>query len=149
MNKNKFCAIFTVLCFLFITQKTVAQQQWKPFYAELKLATIAPPPGVQQTNKELKEILLLQSKSDTLLPQQIHYWHAGPPSYVWSNVANNLADSAAYWIRTEAYMQVAIYDALLAAKSGNAYKRPPPYQLSAKVKKGAQSATILIPAIIQ
>jgi hypothetical protein len=50
-------------------------------------------------------------------------------------VANNLADSAAYWIRTEAYMQVAIYDALLAAKSGNAYKRPPPYQLSAKVKK--------------
>jgi hypothetical protein len=50
MNKNKFCAIFTVLCFLFIAQKTVAQQQWKPFYAELKLATIAPPPGVNQTN---------------------------------------------------------------------------------------------------
>jgi membrane-associated phospholipid phosphatase len=134
MKKNKIRTIFTVLCYLFIAQKTVAQQQWKPFYAEIKLATIAPPPGVQQTKDELKEILSLQPKLDTLLLRQIHFWHAGPPSYVWSNVANNLSDTAAYWIRTEAYMQVAIYDALLAAKAGNVYKRTAPYQLSAKVK---------------
>ncbi len=132
--KNNIRTIFTVLFCLFIAQKTVAQQQWKPFYAEIKLATIAPPPGAQQTNNELKEILLLQSKPDSLLLKQIHYWHAGPPSYVWSSVADNLSDSAAYWIRTYAYMHVAIYDALLAAKAGNTYKRTAPYQLSSKVK---------------
>ena len=135
MKKNQILTIFTVLCYLFMVQKTVAQQQWKPFYAEIKSATIAAPPGVQQTNSELKEILLLQSKPDSLLLKQIHYWHAGPPSYVWNAIANNLSDSAAYWIRTEAYMHVAIYDALLEAKAGSAYKRTAPYQVSAKVKR--------------
>lgn len=90
--------------------------QWKPWVIpstnEFKLP---PPPTGSAEDNELKELIALQKNIDSSSIQQIHYWNAGPPAYRWQAAADDLIDSTQYFLRVYALLNVAIYDATLAA----------------------------------
>lgn len=97
---------------------------------------MAPPPPGEVQAKELLEIIELQRKPAPGRAAQLHYWHAGGPSQAWQKQADELFDDKVqYWVRTNAYMHVAIHDALVAARAAQAkYGRAPPFQASSSVK---------------
>ncbi len=134
MNMNLTLAFVIALSFTLGGQKAFAQQEWKPFYADLQSVTVAPPPDSKVTSDELREIIALQTNPDKALHEKIHQWHIGPPSYVWELMSYNFFDSTTYWIRTQSYMHVAIYDALVAANSVQA-TRPAPHEHSPDIRK--------------
>ena len=107
-----------------------------PIFADLNSHVVPPPPTAEQSARELDEIIALQRSTNPELPRQWHAWHAGPPSLVWQKKADELFDEKKqYWARTNAYLHVAIYDALLAAKAARAqYRRAPPSLNSAAVR---------------
>lgn len=109
---------------------------WKTFVITSgKVIPVRPPPGKATTANELSEIISLQQKKDSATLKEIHYWNAGPPAYRWQKIAATLYDTAQYWIRVNAYMNVAIYDATIAAWNAKyAYNRVRPSQASGIVK---------------
>jgi membrane-associated phospholipid phosphatase len=109
---------------------------WKTFVIASGAAVpLPPPPGKQATQNELKEIVLLQQKTDSATLKEIHYWNAGPPVYRWQKIAHDLLDTNQYWIRVYAYMNAAIYDATIAAwNTKYMYNRARPYEASGNVK---------------
>ncbi len=77
---------------------------------------LPPPPGVQATQVELNELLTLQNKRDSAGIQQIRYWNAGAPGYRWQAVVEQLYGGfPPAWIRAKALLNLAIYDATVAA----------------------------------
>ncbi len=90
--------------------------QWKPWVipstAEFK---IPPPPIGSDEKEETKEIISLQKNLDSTLIAEMHYWNAGPPSYRWQAAADDLLDTTQYFLRVYSLLNVAIYDATLAA----------------------------------
>ncbi len=90
--------------------------QWKPWVlpsaGEFK---IPPPPEGDAEKDEIKELISLQKNPDSTRLQEMHYWNAGPPSYRWQAAADDLIDTTQYFLRVYALLNVAIYDATLAA----------------------------------
>jgi membrane-associated phospholipid phosphatase len=134
---------FSLIAFLAIAQACNNQQsinigieptagQWKPWViASVNDFQIPPPPTEAAEKDEIKEIISLQKKIDTVALKEIQYWDAGSPSYRWQAAADNLLDTTQYFLRVYALLNVAIYDATLAAwnvKYQYNRKRPSPSQ---------------------
>jgi membrane-associated phospholipid phosphatase len=90
--------------------------QWKPWViASVNDFQIPSPPTDAAQKDEIKEIISLQKKIDTVALNEMQYWNAGSPSYRWQAAADNLLDTTQYFLRVYALLNVAIYDATLAA----------------------------------
>ena len=106
---------------------------------------LPPPPDSNSTQGELAWLKQVQSQLDDVARSQVAYWDAGSASYRWEQyllqrllpqistapaaISNPLA------IRQVALLNVAIYDALVAAwDSKYTYKRPLPSQLDPSFK---------------
>lgn len=97
------------------------------------VTTVRPPapPDQAATQAELKEVQALVAGRDEAALQQIAYWDAGPPSYRWIEIAfaqNRVTPAPApHVLRMMSLMNVAIYDALVAAWDAKyTYNRPRP-----------------------
>lgn len=97
----------------------------------------AAPPNKEATDKENAELRALADKRDAKALTQIAYWDAGSPSYRWQEIALGQVVKASSnpprTMRMMALMNVAIYDAMIAAWDAKyAYNRPRPSQTDAK-----------------
>jgi membrane-associated phospholipid phosphatase len=90
--------------------------QWKPWVIlSTKDFQIPPPPNAAAEKDEINAMIALQKKIDTTALKEMHYWNAGPPAYRWQAAADDLIDTTQYFLRVYALLNVAIYDATLAA----------------------------------
>ena len=147
-NKNKMKPLSSLVIMLLLQSSFCIGQKkyangvepgagtWKTFViSSPDLFQPPPPPGKQTTINELKQIIELQKKTDSNVLQEIHYWNAGPPVYRWQKIADNINDTNQYWIRVYAYLNVAIYDATVAAwKAKYKYNRVRPSEASGSIK---------------
>lgn len=91
----------------------------------------AAPPDEATTNAELAEVRALAAARDTVALDRISYWDAGSPGYRWNELAMQQTQRAAMGpgdaYRTMALLNVAIYDATIAAWDAKyAHDRPRP-----------------------
>ncbi len=92
---------------------------------------LPPPPDAAATAAELRELRALMTGRDAAALDRISFWDAGAPGYRWNGIlADELARhnlAGATTSRPVALMQVAIYDATVAAwDSKYTYRRPRP-----------------------
>jgi membrane-associated phospholipid phosphatase len=92
------------------------------------------PPDETQTAIEIGQLLEMVADRDDAALQQIAYWNSGPATYRWNQIAlNALLERAAgsnMALRNLALLQVAIYDATVAAwDSKYTYNRPRPSEV--------------------
>lgn len=89
---------------------------------------LPPPPGANATQAEEKELLNAQHHRDSSAIRLIDYWNAGAPGYHWQDAVEQLYNGVPpAWVRGKALMNVAIYDAIIAAWATKyAYQRPRP-----------------------
>lgn len=87
---------------------------------------LLPPPDTKATATELNE--LLQRQRDASAIQLITYWNAGAPGYRWQGTVEKLYNHfPPAWTRAKALMNLAIYDATVAAwHSKYLYRRARP-----------------------
>lgn len=95
-----------------------------------KAYPLPPPPDAKATQAEWKELLYVQRQWDSSAIRLIKYWNAEAPGYRWQTIAEQLYYSfPPAWVRAKALMNVAIYDATVAAwQSKQTYRRPRPSQ---------------------
>jgi len=74
-----------------------------------------PPPDKKASDIEAKELLALQKQRDAEALKQVSYWNAGAPGYRWNGIANQIARGNMPPFRVLALINVAIYDATIAA----------------------------------
>lgn len=95
----------------------------------------AAPPNEAATNAELRNVRMIRStlvaQDDTIARDRIAYWDAGSPGYRWNEIAMQHTLAAGFGpgdaYRTMALLNVAIYDATIAAWDAKyAYNRPRP-----------------------
>ena len=110
--------------------------EWKTFViASANAIKVPSSPGKEATQAELKEIISIQQKQDSTTLKEIHYWNVGPPVYRWQKIADNLFDTAQYWVRVYAYMNAAIYDATVVAWNAKyTHNRVRPFDATSAVK---------------
>ncbi|WP_080238718.1 phosphatase PAP2 family protein [Spirosoma rigui] len=86
---------------------------------------LPPPPDAAATLAEEKTLLRMQHQRDSSVTQRIEFWNAGAPGYRWQAAIEKLYDGfPPAWIRGKALMNVAIYDATVAAwHTKTTYKR--------------------------
>lgn len=102
---------------------------WKPWIIPSgKAYRLPPPPDAKATQAELKTLLNLQATRDSAVIRQVRYWNAGAPGYRWQAATEQLYGFfPPAWVRAKALMNVAIYDATVAAWDAKyAYRRPRP-----------------------
>lgn len=90
---------------------------WKPWVI-LSGASyrLPPPPDAKATQAELKTLLSLQGERDPAAIRQINYWNAGAPGYHWQATIEQLYGGfPPAWVRAKALVNVAVYDATIAA----------------------------------
>ena len=81
-----------------------------------KAYRLPPPPDAKATEAEMKNLLDAQRQRDSSAIRLIRYWNAGAPAYRWQTIAEQLYRSfPPAWVRAKALMNVAIYDATVAA----------------------------------
>ncbi len=114
--------LFSFLLLYFFTSSPVYPQiepnagQWKTWVIATSNAVSLPaPPNSKATKEELKMLLSLQAQRNEAAIRKINYWHAGAPGYRWNQIAKNLASSNIPPFRVMALLNVAIYDATVAA----------------------------------
>jgi membrane-associated phospholipid phosphatase len=89
---------------------------WKPWVLPAAdQIVIPPPPDKDGEQAEIKQVISLQKSIDSIALKNMHYWNAGPPAYRWQAAADDLLDSTQYFLRVYALINVAIYDATIAA----------------------------------
>lgn len=100
----------------------------------------AAPPNKAATEQEIKDLQKLATQRDAKTLSQIAFWDAGSPSYRWQDIAlaavvkNSATTSPPRAVRMLALMNVAIYDAMVAAwDAKSAYNRPHPSQFDPKL----------------
>lgn len=129
----KVCLYSVVICL--ITQTHLQAQTepkagiWKTWVIPSGEAyRLLPPPDAITTQAELKTLVSLQGKRDSAAISQIKFWNAGAPGYRWQGVIEQLyAYFPPAWGRGKALLNVAIYDATIAAwHTKYLYKRPRP-----------------------
>jgi membrane-associated phospholipid phosphatase len=92
---------------------------------------LPPPPDPAATAAELREIRALVTRRDAAALDRIGFWDTGAPGYRWNGIlADELARHNLAGATTSspvALMQVAIYDATVAARDSKyTYRRPRP-----------------------
>jgi membrane-associated phospholipid phosphatase len=118
----------------FTAQKNAQETTtWKLFLLQsTNEIKIAPPPGKEESKKELAEIKARMAKVDQKILQQIKYWDAGSPAYRWNEIVNKLVNFQninTYMRFPTAWVNMAIYDATLTAwKAKYDYNRTRPFQ---------------------
>jgi membrane-associated phospholipid phosphatase len=118
----------------FAAQKNAVETAtWKLFILQTPNdIKITPPPGKEESKKELAEVKAKMAKVDQKIVQQIKYWDAGSPAYRWNEVANklvNLQNINTYMRFPTSWVNIAIYDATLTAwKAKYEYNRKRPFQ---------------------
>ena len=124
------------------SQKEVAN--WKTWVVnDFKVLDVKPVPGDDETQHELQEIQKLQTNITKQDLQKIQYWDMGSPSYHWNETGYQLSgpelftkpDGGNFWRSPMAWMNIAIYDAIVAAWDLKfKYKRQRPYEMSKNIK---------------
>lgn len=87
--------------------------------------------------EEIAEVIAKQKALDSTGLRQILYWNAGAPGYRWQNLMSGIwmADTGRYGAFANMLLNVAIYDATIAAwDTKYAYNRPRPYSSDKRVK---------------
>jgi membrane-associated phospholipid phosphatase len=88
---------------------------WKPWVIPANDSFLLPPPDKNVLQKDLSEIAAAQKNIDSTMRAQIHFWNSGPPAYRWQSIADDFIDTTQNYLRVYALVNVAIYDATLAA----------------------------------
>lgn len=115
------------------TEKNAAN--WKPWFISSVKEYRLPAPASYKT--EVAQVLEAQKNLTENMKQDIAYWNAGAPGYRWGDMAFKLwlSDTSYYGILAGMLVNVAIYDATLAAwDSKYAYNRPRPYAADPRIK---------------
>ncbi len=129
------CMLFCCITMLGCPALAQDATGWQPVVVKLDDYKVAPPPGKDAEQSEISKVLAYQSRNQKAYEKEITYWHAGPPAYRWMQLSDHLFDTSQYWVRTNAYTAVAIYDATLAARKAQLkYQRKRPFEISDKVK---------------
>lgn len=90
--------------------------RWKTWViASGNKIALPPPPNGKNTKEEIKSLLALQNQRDATAINKINYWNAGAPGYRWNEIAKNMAKPGMPPFRALALLNVAIYDATIAA----------------------------------
>ncbi|HEX6849514.1 MAG TPA: phosphatase PAP2 family protein [Chitinophagaceae bacterium] len=136
------CSLLFISCSLFF--KAESQTQTKNFNREtwvlkdVNEIRISPPPGKEQSRKELAELKSNKAGTNEKAIQMIQYWDAGSPAYRWNELAYQLTTFENFntFIRMPmAWMNMAIYDATAAAwRAKYSYQRKRPHQMDASIK---------------
>ncbi len=97
---------------------------------------VPPPPDASATRGELEWLHAAVTQKDPQIADQISYWDAGSPGYRWLDLLSARSDAnqplTAFPVRPFAYLNMAIYDATIAAwDSKYAYNRPRPSEIDA------------------
>ncbi len=103
--------------------------QWKTWViASGDAYRLPPPPDAKTTQADYKTLLDLQRKRDPAAIQQIAYWNAGAPGYRWQTIIEQLYGGVPpAWFRAKALVNVAIYEATIAAWNAKyTYRRARP-----------------------
>lgn len=89
---------------------------------------LPPPPDARTTLAEEKALLSAQRQRDSSAIRLIDYWNAGAPGYRWQTAIETLNSGfPPAWVRGKALLNIAIYDATVAAwQTKYAYRRPRP-----------------------
>ena len=137
---------FSLTCF----SQAQADTKWKTWVVNsMSQSNIFKNPTNDQTLKELKTVKEMVAKRDERIMQQIAYWDAGAPSYRWNQLAYRIVgpelftkkDGGKFWYSPMAWMNIAIYDATVAAlKAKPAHHRKRPYQVDASIKPAVMVA---------
>ena len=103
---------------------------------------VAPPPGPDETRAELRELAELIARNGEQERRQIAHWDAGAPAYRWMEYVNARllagAPTTSYPHRVQAYVALAMYDAMVATwESKYFYNRPRPSELDHKLPTAA------------
>src|SRR5438132_7287741 len=140
--RYRFLAFSTIVAFASVVATPAAAQparpsiepgagQWPTWLLtsgdELRL----PPPVLADTPAEQAEVQAVAARRDSAMLERINYWDAGAPPYRWTQRAVKYAQDHGMGApragRMLALMNVAIYDATVAAWDANyAHNRPPP-----------------------
>ncbi|UOQ66589.1 phosphatase PAP2 family protein [Hymenobacter volaticus] len=121
-----------VFCWLLATQGIAQQEpgagEWKTWVIPSGAAyRLPPPPSAKATRAEAQRLQALTQQRDSADIQLIRYWSAGAPGYRWQAIIDNLTTDLGTLARTKLLVNVAIYDATVAAwDSKYAYRRPRP-----------------------
>jgi membrane-associated phospholipid phosphatase len=92
--------------------------------AQLRLP---PPPDRAATQAEMAELETLAAQRDASALDRVNYWDAGAPAYRWNDLMAERLKGQDRYERTLALLNVAIYDATVAAwDTKYAYNRPRP-----------------------
>lgn len=123
----------TLLLCLCICSQALAQIEpdagtWKTWVLfSGKQYRLPAPPDKKTTETEWKEIQTLQAKQTEAAVQQIKYWNAGAPGYRWGLLTDQLWQERMPAFRPLALLNIAIYDATIAAwDTKYTYNRPRP-----------------------
>lgn len=156
MKRRPFTGYFVRFCALLISfypalhlfaQNKLDAGNWKPWVVtnvnDLKLTA---PPGKEETAKELAKIRELQSKLTPSQVSLIRYWDAGSPAYHWNRIGYQFTgpelfskpNGGIFWRSPMAWMNIAIYDATVAAWNlKNKYNRKRPFETDPSIKAKA------------
>lgn len=134
--------MIAVLCGSFLSssfsQSSSDVSVWKTFVVNLSEANIPAAPGKEPTRKELALVQKKLAKNDAKTLQQIRYWDAGSPAYRWNEMVAGMVsvrDAATFFRMPNAWMNMAIYDATIAAwKAKYNYQRKRPSQVDPSIK---------------
>ena len=101
---------------------------------------LKPPPRGLAQEIEIKSLISRARRRDSAALAAISFWDAGPPGYRWNEIAfnqvikNNLNANGPRVARILALLNVAIYDATIAAwDSKYVYHRPRPSEVNSQV----------------
>ncbi len=129
-----------VLCWL-VAARGMAQIEpgagaWKTWVIPSGAAyRLPPPPSAKATRAEARTLQQLAQQRDSAALRQIRYWDAGAPGYRWQAVLAQQPGSPLQRVRSAMLLNVAIYDATVAAwDTKYAYRRPRPAAAHADIR---------------
>ncbi len=129
-----------VFCWL-VAAQSMAQTEpgagaWKTWVIPSGAAYRLPPPPTGKAGRaEVQTLLRLAQQRDSAALQQIKFWDAGAPGYRWELLAEQLPFAIQVRARNKMLLDVAIYDATVAAwDTKYAYRRPRPSAAHAKIR---------------
>ena len=122
--------------------------EWKTWVIPSGTAhAVPPPPSAKATRAEAQTVLALAQRRDSAALQLINFWNAGAPGYRWQGISESLSNDPVLMWRCHALMNIAIYDATVAAwKAKYAYRRPGPAARHAEAACVARTGTPSYPS---
>ncbi|RYY19251.1 MAG: phosphatase PAP2 family protein [Chitinophagaceae bacterium] len=100
---------------------------WKTFVIEVKDYRLPPPPNEKASALELQQVRNAQASATSSSFNDMLFWNAGAPGYRWGQLISSLTPPGLPPIREMALLNVAVYDATIAAwDSKYAFRRQRP-----------------------